>query len=408
MSEYKRIFQYLAFDLTNKVLPFVVPYFIASYLSSVELGYYTTKQLLFLLFFNIISMGGGAKLLVSISKKDGEEKKISSILLKMFCFNACIILFFYVLLPFFIVSENVIEDYIPLVICSLFYSIIQLQLSIYRGYNRINAYGMLNLSLSVCVCIVIFSYILYFKTQLGLWYWLIIPYALFSIKFLKNYLTERVLSSTVLLDTLKFCFYQFPHVLSSWCRLGIDRLFLANIFAMSLVGYYSMMLQFGLIVSAVLQSLNNYYSPYLFRVLSEKQSYKKLSLFSKNNKAARSSFLFFVASFVIVIVVNIFAYVVVHYFLPSEYSPYYYLVPLVTFAYGLQGCYFAVVNYIYFWGKTQYLNIPSILSCLFQVVIGYFFILHFSLLGASLSLLMSWGLQLLFTLGGVMYVAKNK
>ncbi|EHY5803681.1 hypothetical protein K4E66_000001, partial [Escherichia coli] len=88
MSEYKRIFQYLAFDLTNKVLPFVVPYFIASYLSSVELGYYTTKQLLFLLFFNIISMGGGAKLLVSISKKDGEEKKISSILLKMFCFNA--------------------------------------------------------------------------------------------------------------------------------------------------------------------------------------------------------------------------------------------------------------------------------------------------------------------------------
>lgn len=406
MSEYKRIFQYLVFDLTNKILPFVVPYFIASYLSSEELGFYTTKQLLFLLFFNIISMGGGAKLLVSISKKDGEEKDISSSLLRVFSFNASVILLFYILLPFFCVSENIVKDYIPLVICSLFYSIIQVQLSIYRGYNRINAYGVLNLSLSICVCIVIFSYIFTFRTQLGLWYWLIIPYALFSLNFFKNYLIVRISVSTVLCETLKFCFYQFPHVLSSWCRLGIDRLFLANIFAMSLVGYYSMMLQFGLIVSAVLQSLNNYYSPYLFRVLSEKRSQKKQTLF--NNKAARSSFLFFAASFFVVIVVDIFAYIVIHYFLPSEYSLYYYLVPLVTFAYGLQGCYFAVVNYIYFLGETQYLNIPSILSCLFQIVIGYFLISHLSLLGASLSLLISWSVQLLFTIGVLLYVKKNK
>lgn len=408
MSEYKRIVQYLAFDITNKILPFVVPYFIASYLSSEELGFYTTKQLLFLLFFNIISMGGGAKLLVSISKKDGEEKNISSALLRIFSFNAFVILFFYIPLSFLCVNENIIKDYIPLVICSFLYSIIQVQLSIYRGYNRISAYGILNLSLSVCVCIVIFSYILYFRTQLGLWYWLVIPYAFFSISFLKKNLTIRTSASIILRETLKFCFYQFPHVLSSWCRLGIDRFFLANIFAMSLVGYYSMMLQFGLIVSAVLQSLNNYYSPYLFRVLSEKQAQKKHTLFTKDNKAVRSSFLFFVASIVIVIMVDIFAYIVVHYFLPIEYSPYYYLVPLVTFAYGLQGCYFAVVNYIYFWGKTQYLNIPSILSCIFQIVIGYFLILHLSLLGASLSLIISWGVQLLFTIGVLLYAKKNQ
>ncbi|WP_196210804.1 lipopolysaccharide biosynthesis protein [Citrobacter sp. Res13-Sevr-PEB04-36] len=404
MSEYKKIIQYLAFDLTNKILPFVIPYFIASYLSPEELGFYTTKQLLFLLFFNVISMGGGAKILVSISKENGEEKDISSSLLKIFTFNMIVVLFLYIVLPFFDVNKDFIIDYIPLVICSFFYSVIQIQLSIYRGYNKIKAYGSLNLSLSVCVCIVIFSYVLYFRTQLGLWYCLIIPYGLFSFKFFKDHLAVRASTSAILHETFRFCFYQLPHVLSSWCRLGIDRLFLANLFTMSLVGYYSMMLQFGLIVSAVLQSLNNYYSPYLFKILSEKQNQKKTSLLAENKKAVHSSLIFFVASFCIVIIIDFFAYIVVHYFLPTEYSSYYYLVPVVTFAYGLQGCYFSVVNYIYFWEKTQYLNIPSILSCLFQIVIGYFLISKFSLLGASLSLVFSWGVQLLFTLGVLFYV----
>ncbi|MCV5761447.1 hypothetical protein OFN40_30225, partial [Escherichia coli] len=73
------------------------------------------------------------------------------------------------------------------------------------------------------------------------------------------------ISKNKVYETFIFGLYQLPHVLSSWVRLGYDRLVLGELISMSYVGGYSVAVQISLVSSVIFQSLNRFWTPFFIK-----------------------------------------------------------------------------------------------------------------------------------------------
>ncbi|HFK4092955.1 TPA: O161 family O-antigen flippase, partial [Escherichia coli] len=84
------------------------------------------------------------------------------------------------------------------------------------------------------------------------------------------------ISKNKVYETFIFGLYQLPHVLSSWVRLGYDRLVLGELISMSYVGGYSVAVQISLVSSVIFQSLNRFWTPFFIKKLKENSKQKKI------------------------------------------------------------------------------------------------------------------------------------
>jgi len=385
-----KIFTYLFFDGLNKGLPFILMAFIALKLSPEQLGIYSTKTIIFVFLNAFIGMGLSSQLIVSLKKeKENIQTVILSILIVLL-FNFLVIICIGIIVEFNGISMNKIEFY-SISIASLSFTVIQIQLSIYQAEFKARSFGLLNFILSILMSSCIYWFVIINDSQDGVWFYIALSYLLVAVFiFIKLIINNHDFSFQTLKKFYLLGVYQLPHLLSNWVKLGFDRLVLLKFLGASQLGIYSLYLQFGLIVSTILQSLNKYWSVYIIQILSEKAERKTV-----RNKIIQ--FCFF--SLLIATVISTISYFVVINYFPPLYEGDAYLIFIIAFAYAFQGWYFSIVNIIFYIEKTYLLNIASISSSIFHIMFSYYFIgiLGMGFEWVAVSLLLSWLFNFIIT-----------
>ena len=385
-----KIFTYLFFDGLNKGLPFILMAFIALKLPPEQLGLYSTKTIIFVFLNALIGMGLTSQLIVSLKKESEKIDFVITSILLIFIFNFLISIFLGFIVELNDIAINNIEFY-PVLISSLSFSIIQIQLSMYQAKFDARSFGFLNLILSIVMSSSIYGTVTLTNSQDKVWLYISICYSVIALCILTKLLKKHNrISFNILRKYYKLGLLQIPHLLSNWVKLGFDRLVLLKFVSSTQLGVYSLYLQFGLIISTILQSLNRYWSVYIISMLSEKKDRRTVKL-----RIIQFCFL----SLFLSIGISLISFYVVKSYFPSVYQSDLYLIFIIGFAYACQGCYFSLVNIIFYMEKTYLLNIASVSSSAFHVLFSYYFvgILQAGYEWVAFSLLLSWFFNFIIT-----------
>ncbi|WP_146144520.1 lipopolysaccharide biosynthesis protein [Photobacterium iliopiscarium] len=377
---------YLLSDALNKLFPFLSVFLIAKYTSAEMTGVYSIYILYYTFIYSMILLGVSSKVLMSISKKNNNNKIIFTSAY-LYCFLNFLIIFLIIKgVDVFFELNNIV--YIIL-LCALSFSICQIKVLEYRVREDIKLFASVNLYFSGILFGAISFCLILNIDLIFIWKIVIIPYGILAVFFvISDFCFEFKQIIKEIKGDIKFCTGQILHILSTWGRVAIDKLCVLFLINITVVGYYSMIMSLSLIVSMFSQSLNNYCSVYLFKMLSL-GNYKKCILmsifFSVTIMLFSLSFMFLSKYFIA-------------YYLPLEYIDYYYLLPIITLAFCFQGFYLSIVNYLFYIDKSYLLNIPSLVSISIMFVSSIVLICFFGVVGAALALFFSWFFQFILVL----------
>lgn len=402
MNSFKIILGYLSGDIINKAIPFLLLPIIANQISIEQFGIYSTEVIIYNFLISLIGMGLQAKIIID-TVNDDKNRVYSTYVSSAISFLFSILtLIIYILIT--CIYSSFFEKNIFFIIGIATIQVILINLvSSYQAINRVLTCSFINISSTL----IYFSGILYtlkYSSWDNLWlniFILYIPYVTWIYIFFiaKNH--SDLNKTTPIIKKFKeniiFGIFQLPHVLSSWVRIGYDRILIAGILTFTDVGGYSSILQLGLITSVVVQSLNKFWTPFILKKLKEK-SIKIKKYYS-----------YFLISTLLISLFNlIFGYIFILFFMPQSYSNYLYLLPYVCISYFFQGCYFTYINKIYYLGHNRLISLPSIISVLFHILIAPILINYFDLLGAAWSMLISWIILFVTSLILISYLTKKK
>ncbi|TKF34100.1 hypothetical protein FCV50_05625 [Vibrio kanaloae] len=382
----KKIFSYLLTDSFNKLLPFLSVFILARYTSPELTGFFSLHVIAYTFFYSIILMGIQARVVIMMTRLNILEKKTIT---SAYTFCICNYLFYIIIISLFDVYIYIDNTLYSILTCSVFFSIGQIKASTYRVKEKVGSFAIINIYYSLGLFLGVLL-----KVEIGfsierIWL-LVIPWYMIIGCFLlwKDWDGDYSSLAKELRQYYSFGLGQLGHILSMWGRVAIDRLYVFVVLSAGMLGYYSMVMNISLIVSMFSQSLNNYFSVYLFKCLSKKE----------NKNSILASVYFSIVVLVFSILFLLLSYFFVILYLPVDYSKYYYLIPIIVCAFCFQGFYLSIVNYIFYIEKTYLLNIPSLTSTFLMLVINYFLIDWLGVVGAPISLLISWAVQFILVL----------
>jgi len=188
-------------------------------------------------------------------------------------------------------------------------------------------------------------------------------------------------------DFLKFGIPMVPHQLSAWLRSQGDKFIIISILGSGATGLFAVGQQMGLVMSILMSSLNKALYPILFKFLSNdmtNDSKKKLVKFSY--------FLFSWIALIGVVLISLLE-LLYPYFLGNEFQDSLILTQLIVLGFILEGFYYVVVNYIFYFKKTSSLAKITFTVSLLHVAISFLFVKLFGIVGAGYALVISGVVQ---------------
>ena len=194
-----------------------------------------------------------------------------------------------------------------------------------------------------------------------------------------------------LVRILKFSLPTIPYSFSALVFVFADRFMIEYFLGISHVGYYSAIVQVASMISVLAMSYNAAWVPWLFENLKKKD--KSVDLFIiKISYYIMFSFL--VAGSIFCLIFPIIAKLV----LVKDYVDYLYIGYPIIFGFVLQGCYFVVAPYIFYVEKTSYLAYSGIFVAIINILLNYFLIPRYGIVGSSYSTLVSWLILFILTI----------
>ncbi|WP_318432658.1 lipopolysaccharide biosynthesis protein [Photobacterium leiognathi] len=399
-NKLKEPFGYLCGDILNKAIPFIILPIVANYIPIDKYGVYSTEVIIFSFFCNFLCMGLQAKIIVDVVRKKIVTEDVCSNVIVTFILSSFIFLVvFYIVKCFFLSSE---VNLTIIFFCAFIQSFINIFITKYQANRNVKSFVLVNISYTLAYFIALL-YSLFYNSWNNVWPNILISYSILSVLFIikcffyhEVILNKKYISTLKVKDSFIFGLYQLPHVLSSWVRLGYDRLILAGLLSMTVVGGYSAALQVCLISSVVYQSLNKFWTPFFIRKLDEKTNVKMIITLGAGGV-------------ILIAIINIlFGYVYFNVFLPSNYMDFYNIVPIICIAYMFQGLYFLIVNYIYHYDFNKLISIPSVGSIVVHIIVAPLAIKYLGYYGAAISLLVSWFSLFIITILLVFYIKRER
>jgi O-antigen/teichoic acid export membrane protein len=201
---------------------------------------------------------------------------------------------------------------------------------------------------------------------------IIVPLLVFN----KNKVFTSSRDKKVISFFFKYGLSLIPHSSSNWVKAGFDRAIITKNFGLAENGLYSSGSQVGLLLGLLLVAINKAFSPFIFQELSNSDK-----LFPPKLK----KFIFFYIPILIIgtlffsFIGNLFIVI----FFSSSYQDSTNYVLLISISQAINGLYLLLVNFVFYYKKTIYLSIISILSSVIHIVSCYFLIQHFQAIGAA-------------------------
>ncbi|CTS58582.1 O161 family O-antigen flippase [Escherichia coli] len=395
---------YLVGDIVNKAIPFLLLPVIVSKISIETYGYYSVEVVIYSFFCCLLTMGAQAKIILDISRDEIHSNVVTSNVLVLFfllsVFCGC-------LLFILNIFDGLINPNINITLvffCAIIQSFVNICLTRYQAENRVKIFVAINIIYTLAYFFGVL-YSLFIDHWDNVWKNIILFYVLTTITMFFFYFIRKgkvvklfffhYISKNKVYETFIFGLYQLPHVLSSWVRLGYDRLVLGELISMSYVGGYSVAVQISLVSSVIFQSLNRFWTPFFIKKLKENSKQKKIIVLGG-------------FGIICITILNIlFGYAYFIFFLPTNYSSFSNALPILCMAYMFQGLYFLIVNYIYYHDGNKLISIPSVASIAIHIAVAPVLIKHMGYYGAAISLLISWIVLFLFTCVIIFYVRRG-
>ncbi|MDD5773367.1 MAG: oligosaccharide flippase family protein [bacterium] len=173
-------------------------------------------------------------------------------------------------------------------------------------------------------------------------------------------------------------FYSFPllpHLVLGMLVAGSDRIIIEKFRPLSDVGIYAIGYSLGSIMNVIVCSINSAQSPWFFET-------------AKNHPDAKEVFRKFVTVYIIVVggiclLGILYSKDIITYMLPPAYKNSSKIVPMILFAYLIQGLYYVVANSLFYAKKTVYFPFISAVSAAVNIGLNILLIPIFGITAAA-------------------------
>jgi len=199
-------------------------------------------------------------------------------------------------------------------------------------------------------------------------------------------------------DILLFGIPLIPHAIGGVILALSDRLFISSFYNNSYVGLYTVAYQVGALMLLFGRSVNQAWSPFFFKLMKNNE-----------NKKAFEIIFYFHIIFILIFVVLIFVKDLVYIIFIDEkfYSSKEYFFPILL-GFLFQSLYLLITNYFFYLKKTIIIGAITFLGAIINIVLNYFFIIKFGVIGVAYATAITWIIYYLFVIIGVYFILGTK
>lgn len=384
---FKNLGIYTLVNLINSSIPFLLLPFLTNYLSTSEYAILDIFNTLSFIFIPII----GLNIVSSVLRFYYDEVEFKSFLSTVVSFLICFGLIFSLLVfaSLYFINPNILGDGVPneIILFAIVFAfcsqIIECILSLLRAQERPATYGIIKIlktALDLC-----FS--LYFIIHLSMgWegrvYGILLAiaiFAIFSVFYLFKYAQIKVEINYAYLKMAVL--YSSPlilHSLGGYLINFSDRFIILYFLGKDQVGLYAVAYQVGMIMSFANNSFNQAWTPFLFKKLK----YNNNLIGKKLNKFNYGYFVFMILLALILYLCTPFIY---RLFINDNFNVDYEIVLWILIGYALNGMYKILVNYLFYFKRTNKLALITFFAAISNIIICIFLVPKVGIIGGSIS-----------------------
>lgn len=403
---FKETFIYTATDMIGKAMAFILLPVVSFYMPPAELGIATN----FTVLTGLIVLLSGLAIVNSLpyffyeqSKDENNQMVSNSILLCIILSSTigCImVLCHYIVETYLLLDWKIQLLSMAFVLGSL---ISQANLNVLRLENKAKLYAALQILQIVLHAIMVLFFVVTLKGGgIGKIYAEVLVFSFmgcvhFTILIRKGYFNLKS-SVAWMKKLLSFGLPLLPHSLSFWLKGGMDKIFITTYCGLQYNGLYSMALSISSLYTMLIQSFFNAYTPYLQKRLSSDNVVQS----EKNSIVKQIYYIILLFGFVGILSLGG-CWIIFNFLVDSKYLPAFSYLPIILLANFIYTFYSFTIQFIYKVKKTFIMGIITFSGSLIQMLLTYWFIQIFGVMGATYSLLLG---NLLITIGIMTYSNK--
>lgn len=180
-----------------------------------------------------------------------------------------------------------------------------------------------------------------------------------------------------------------PAAIASWVMDLSDRYYLKHFSDLTEVGIYSLGYKIGMVVSVLMVTPFQLAWPTISYSLSKKDGTKEIY-------ARVLTYFLLVASFV-ALSLTLFAPQIIEIISPENYARAAIVVPFIAFSYIMYGVHFVIVPGLHLKEKTKYYPLLIIVPAITNLILNYFFVPQYGMMGAAMTTLICFAFLVLIT-----------
>lgn len=386
----KDTFVYTATDAIGKAISFILLPFLSYYMSPDDMGLATN----FTVMANFISLIAALAIINSLPyffyERNKEENRILVSNLVIMSFVACLALLFII-----IVCHRLIAGYLKIgmsfqllsvlmVISSVFSN---LNLQLYRLEDKARLFAIYQIAqiLLHCILVILFVIVLKGGGEGKIYAEALTVIAMGAIHYYvirkRGYLELRYNRETMK-SLMKFGLPLMPHSISFWFKGGADKIIITTFVGLASNGIYSMALSITSLYSMLSNSFFNAYVPTLQRRLA--------SLTAENEdvekrKIVKTTYLLIFAFFFVSVITVLLAWFILKFIIDVRYYEAFKFIPGIILASYISLIYSFSIQFIYKKKKTLVLGFITFTGSLIQMILSYFLVKEFGVMGAVYS-----------------------
>jgi O-antigen/teichoic acid export membrane protein len=391
MQVIKNSLIYLGSSILNKLVPFLLLPIMTKYLSPKEYGILALYTIL-ITFYNAFI---GMSIHTNISKN---FFKVSKGEMSEYIGNMIFIIFLtfiiYLSITFLVIQffDNLfsIPSYwiLAIPIISFMMTVNSINTTLLRNEGRAYIFGIfeiVNTLINISITLLLLVNLEYgWKSQIvGLF----IGYFIFFIIGLlymkkRNYL-KFTFDKTKVKSILSISIPLIPHVLGGIVIGMSDRIFIEKMVSLEAVGIYSVGYMFGMIIVLFSDAFIKAWSPWFFKNLSNPTDTKK-------QKIVKYTYIYIFGIFIFAVLISFIGKWILPYFVDERYIDARNYILWISIGYAVHSIYKIFFPYLVHINKTAFLAISTVVAAILNLILNYYFINIFGVVGAAYATIISF------------------
>ncbi len=385
-------------NILDKAVPFLMLPVLTHYLSPEDFG----TVAMFLVLVSILFPFVGLNIHGAINRQfiDKEQVDIASyitnslyiIIITSIVTGGLLLLFSNTIEQYFHIPKSWFGTILMITAASILSEIV---LAIYNISHRPIHYGLFKISRTIIIYTFITILIVLFSQGWegridGQLYGEVL-FAFVSILVLKQ---AKLLTFTLRTDYIKsalmFGVPLIPHAFGAVMISLTDRLLITNLIGIEETGIYVVGVQIGVIVSVLIGSIKQAWTPFFFDKLKANSSVS-------NKEIVKMTYIIISAFLVLSLLFSFLAPFFVPFVISNTFTKSIDYISWIVFAFAIQGVYHLFAGYFFYFRKTHILMICTFSTAIINVVVSYFLILENGPVGAAQGTIIAYLIITIFT-----------